>query len=117
MGGAPKVPEVSPKAAKSPRESYQMACWELHPFEKGDKHSSPLQHGTSMSRNRSFKDLKKGHSGESGPKHKPIRSRSPSPPGLVEKNLSICSLTEFYKTHARPTAAAKPKPLPPVGKK
>ena len=58
MGGP--APVVSPKHVGSPRVALKMARWEMQPFDKTNKHSSPISHDKSqhgMNRQKSFKVL------------------------------------------------------------
>lgn len=108
MGGPPPV---SPRSIGSPRTKYPTHMWELHPFDtKNDPHSKPMELG--MIKSKSFKDLKKpshgsverpvaGSKGGAGKKSHGSPRASPHSPneGKLVHNLSICSLSNWYKDH------------------
>jgi len=112
---------VSPRSLGSPRQKYPTHMWELHPFDaKADPHSKPLEVGVMKSR--SFRDLKKpshggverpvagskgGASKKQGHGSPKAGPHSPNEAKLVH-NLSICSLSNWYKDHpAKPVERKK----------
>ncbi|CAD7936436.1 unnamed protein product [Amoebophrya sp. A120] len=122
MGGGKAVETPSPKSLGSPRQKFPTAFWELHPFDaKADKHSMPLEVG--MMKSKSFKDLKRPSHGEKSVE-RPVQRSSPkssprnkhSQEAQLITNMSICSLTNWYKEHPQQSASRK-KPMPSSVKK